>query len=65
MPNLIEGLQEELARNRGILTEYEAIPMGAFGALMIRQAITAAEAAIASGDTIEMIRCYKELQGIK
>ena len=65
MPNLIEGLQEELTRNREVLTEYEAIPTGAFGALMIRQAITAAEAAIASGDVVAMLRCYKELQGTK
>ena len=60
--NLIEGLQEELDRNRELLKMYEEIPAGAFGATMIRQSIKRAETAMANGDTIEMIRCFKELQ---
>ncbi len=62
MDNLMNGLQKELKRNRGILLEYEAIPTGFFGATMIKQAIAAAELAITSDDIVEMMRCYKELQ---
>ena len=60
--NLIEGLQRELERNREILSIYESIPQGKFGALMIRQVIKRAESAIASDDVVQMIACYKELQ---
>ena len=60
--NLIEGLQEELNRNRKILLTYEAVPSGVFGATMISQAITAGESAISEGDTVAMIRALKELK---
>jgi len=33
---LAEGLQEELARNRELLTAYSIVPMGALGAQVIR-----------------------------
>lgn len=60
--NLIEGLQKELQRNREILKIYEEIPQGAFGATMIKMAIDKAEKAMAEGDAVEMLKCYKELQ---
>jgi len=41
--NLMEGLLKELNRNKEILVEYEKIPAGAFGALMIKQKITDAK----------------------
>ena len=63
--NLIEGLQEEMTRNRKILKIYEEIPQGAFGAMMIKKDIADAEKALASGDTIEMIRVYKSLKETK
>ncbi len=65
MPNLIEGLNTELERNRELLGVYESIPTGAFGALVIQQAITAAESAMASGDIVEMVRAYKGLKDTK
>lgn len=63
MANLIEGLQEELNRNRELLKEYEKIgPNGAFGAHFIREGIKAAEAAIGQGDTINMMQCLENLK---
>ena len=60
--NLIEGLQEELERNKELLKLYEEIPQGKFGATMIKLSIKNAENAIANNDTLEMIRCHKDLQ---
>ena len=60
--NLIEGLQKELKRNRELLKMYEEIPQGIFGATIIRQSIKKAESAMANGDTVEMLRCFKDLQ---
>ena len=60
--NIIEGIQQEVVRCRELLKEYEAIPQGAFGAIMLKQIIAKAETAIAHGDTIEMIRLYQELK---
>ncbi len=60
--NLIEGLQEELERNKELLKLYEEIPQGKFGSTMIKLSIKNAENAIANNDTVEMIRCYKDLQ---
>ena len=41
--NLIEGLHEELTRNRELLKLYQEIPQGVFGATMIAHAISAGE----------------------
>lgn len=60
--NLIEGLQEELKRNRELLQLYREIPTGQFGAAMIEKAINDAERALAEGDTVKMMQCYKELK---
>lgn len=65
MANLIDGLQEEMNRCRELLKVYEAIPAGAFGALMIRQIILKAEKSISSGDVIEMLRALQELKECK
>lgn len=63
--NLIEGLNQELVRNREILQIYEEIPQGAFGAAMIRKAIKEAEASLGTGDIVEMLRCFQELKETK
>ena len=61
--NLIEGLQEEMNRNRELLSEYQAIgPAGAFGAAFIKQDIAFAENAITTGDTIRMMKSYSKLK---
>ena len=63
--NLIEGLNQQLKRNRKILTMYEEIPTGAFGAAMIKKDIAVAEKAITDGDTVAMLRAYKALEETK
>ena len=63
--NLIEGMLSEMDRCRDLIKIYNTIPTGAFGAAMIKQDIVAAEKAINSGDTVEMIRCYKSLKNCK
>lgn len=61
--NLIEGIQQELERNREILQAYRDIgPNGAFGVMIIKIKIQEAEQAIANGDTVKMLACYKKLQ---
>ena len=62
--NLMEGLIEQANRCREVLKEYEKIPEGAFGAMMIRQDIANAEAAMASGDVIKMLAAYEALKGV-
>ena len=63
--NLIEGLQEEMNRCREVLTHYEEIPQGVFGATMIKQSIKEAENSIAKGDTIMMMKCLDDLKNIE
>ncbi len=65
MANLIEGLNQQLVRNRELQEMYESIPEGVFGATMIKRDIEAAEKAIADGDTVSMIRAYKALESTK
>jgi len=60
--NIIEGLHQELNRNRELLDAYLEIPTGGFGAMVIQQKIDRAEKAIANGDTTEMLRCYQDLK---
>lgn len=52
------------ARVRELRDEYRAIgPAGAFGLMMIDQTLARAEAAMASGDVIAILRSYEELKG--
>lgn len=63
---LADGLPKQQARCRELLEQYVEIgPPGAFAAAMIRQALARAERAASSGDVIEMIRAYKELEAFK
>ena len=63
MKNLMEGLMDELNRNRGLLILYKSIgPAGQFGSIMINYDIKAGEEAIKNMDTIEMLRLYKKLK---
>jgi hypothetical protein len=61
--NLIEGIQAEQNRVRGLLKEYEAIASGMFGAMMLKQAIQHGDKSIASGDVVDMLAAFRELQG--
>jgi len=61
----MDGLLEQMDRAREILKMYEEIPQGAFGAAVIRQSIAAAEKSISSGDVVQMLRCYHDLEEIE
>ena len=64
--NLMEGILQELERNRELLQDYEDIGQpGQFGASIIAAAIKQTENAIMEEDTVEMLRCYKYLQDRK
>jgi len=60
--NLIEGLQEELKRNRELRAEYDKIPTGVLGARFIQADIATGEHAIATGDTVAMLKAYEALR---
>lgn len=63
--NLMEGLIQETNRCREVLAEYEKIPTGAFGAMMIREDIKEAEAAMASDDAVRMLAAYKRVKEVE
>ena len=63
--NLMDGLHEELARARKLLSCYEGIPTGTFGYITTKQAINQAEQSIQSGDVTEMLVAYKVLKNLK
>ena len=65
MENLIEGIQRECNRARELRAEYEEIPFGMFGVALIDKAILDAERSVATGDTVAMIKAYKELEGLE
>lgn len=65
MENLVESILRELNRNRELLEIYKSIPTGAFGALMIQNAITYGEKAMGGGDVIEMLRAFDALKSTK
>ncbi len=63
MSDMITGVQDEIARNKSVLKMYEDIGAnGAFGAAMIKGAITRAEASIADNDVVAMVNCLSELR---
>jgi len=56
---------DQLERAREVLSQYAAIPQGAFGAACIRRDIAEAERAFASGDVVAIIRAYAKLREIQ
>ncbi|MFA6165405.1 MAG: hypothetical protein WC700_02230 [Gemmatimonadaceae bacterium] len=59
-----EAFPREQERVRELLIEYDKLgPVGAFGALMLRDTLARADAAMASGDVIAILRSYEELRG--
>lgn len=62
--SLGEAFPREMQRCTRLLGEYRALgPVGEFGAAMIQQTLDEAAEALASGDTVAMIRIYPRLQG--
>ena len=65
MNTLGDDLPNEQKRVREVLGYYKDIgPAGAFGAAMIEQSLQNADIAVMSGDIVEMIAAYKDLQEI-
>ena len=61
--NLIEGIQSEMNRVRELRTLYVAIGQaGTFVIVLIDDAIRRGVKAIASGDVVEMLGAYKNLE---
>lgn len=62
--SLGDELPKEIERCQELLTAYAEIgPAGNLGAAMIKQDISRAVKALASGDVVEMMRAYEALKG--
>ncbi len=62
MESIAEALPKEQQRVRELIEIYEEIPAGCFAAAMMRQSLSLAEKAAASGDLVAMIAAYKDLE---
>jgi hypothetical protein len=61
--NLIEAIQSECNRLREVvLPEYDKIPTGVFAATLMRESIKKAEAAVASGEVVEMVKALDDVK---
>jgi len=65
MPNLVEGLHNEICRVRDISKEYETVEQAVYARMLIRQDIIDAEKALASGDVVDMLHAYSKLKNIQ
>lgn len=63
--NLIEGLHQQVDRARELQKFYEEIPGGSFSAQTIEATIRRAESSIASGDVVDMLDAYGELEALE
>lgn len=63
MSSLGTEFPKEQKRVRELLEIYKEIPTGAFGAMMIKQALDEAEEAAISGDVVRMLKAYERLKG--
>lgn len=63
--SLAEALPKEQERVREILAVYDSVPAGAFAAAMMRQSLSRAERAAASGDVGQMMVSLQELREYK
>jgi hypothetical protein len=61
--NVVEGILTECNRVRRLIKLYDEIPQGVFASTLMRQSIAEAEKALVNCDTVQMIECYKDLQG--
>jgi len=58
-----DALPREMTRVRELIPRYESVPMGGLAANMMRHSLDRAQIALAHGDVVAMIRCYKDLKG--
>ena len=65
--NLIEAILSKIAEIRETyIPAYQSIgPAGVFGVMVMRTAIQQAEQAVATMDTVEMVRMLQELRDFK
>jgi hypothetical protein len=62
--NLISVVHNEIVRVREVMRRYEEIGApGRFALAMMRASVAAAEAALESGDVIQLIRAREDLAG--
>ena len=64
---LSEAIPEEVERIRAILAERKTLPgnVGAIHTQLIEEDLRNMDAALASGDVVEMLRAYNKLQSIE
>lgn len=60
--NLVDGLKEQIERNKELKKMYNEISQGVFGAKMITLDIEEAEQALINNDVVAMTRSYKVLE---
>lgn len=66
MSSVGEEFPKEQARVRRILGEYKKIgPAGAFGAAWIEEVLKRADVAAISGDVLQVIRSFQEMQAVE
>jgi len=66
MSSVGEEFPKEQARVREILGYYKEIgPPGMFGAITIRQKLSRADKAMASGNIIAILQSFEELKAVK
>ncbi|MCJ7694311.1 MAG: hypothetical protein MUO40_02695 [Anaerolineaceae bacterium] len=63
--DLIDGLNIELNRAKELLTLYESIPTGGFGAMIIKQTIEHAELSMQTSNAVEMVKAYAALEKVE
>lgn len=66
MTTVGEDFPREQARARELLEQYQKIgAAGAFGAMMIKQALARADEAAISGDVVKILASYQELKALE
>lgn len=67
MPNLTQGLNQELKRVRDLIKEYESLPdnSGIIGATIMKEAVKKADKAIEENDVVAQVKIYAELKGFE
>lgn len=63
--SLMSEIMKERDRCKELLKLYEKIPMGFFGATMIKQSLKQADEAIETGDAVQLVVAYNDLKHIE
>lgn len=57
-----DALPREMTRVRKLIPHYRSVPMGFLAANMMERTLDEAQRALAEGDTVAMIRIYRDLK---